>query len=130
MASSTAPRDHSSTAPLGLPTELSGRFPITDVSPSVLGGRRPAAAAVGELVPVTATCFREGHDSLGVEVVLTRPDGTVAAVTRMHSTGTGLDGWAAQVDWERLREQGRQQGWLVGSEEVFLGDKIGQVGAA
>ena len=97
MASSTAPRDHSSTAPLGLPTELSGRFPITDVSPSVLGGRRPAAAAVGELVPVTATCFREGHDSLGVEVVLTRPDGTVAAVTRMRPTGTGLDGWAARI---------------------------------
>jgi starch synthase (maltosyl-transferring) len=63
----------------------------------VLGGRRPAAAAVGERIPVRATCFREGHDSLGVEVVLTRPDGSVAAVERMQSTGTGLDGWAAVI---------------------------------
>lgn len=94
MASSTAPRAH---APAALPTELSGRFPITDVSPSVLGGRRPAAAAVGERIPVLATCFREGHDSLGVEVVLQRPDGSVAVVERMVSTGTGLDGWAASV---------------------------------
>ncbi|MEY4136420.1 MAG: hypothetical protein RL205_548 [Actinomycetota bacterium] len=86
-----------STTAAPLPSELSGRFPITDISPSVLGGRRPAAAAVGELIPVTATCFREGHDSLGVEVVLSRPDGTVASVERMHSTGTGLDGWAASV---------------------------------
>jgi len=85
-------------APVSLiPTELSGRFPITDISPSVLGGRRPAAAAVGELIPVTATAFREGHDALGVEVVLSRPDGTIAAVERMHSTGTGLDGWAADI---------------------------------
>jgi len=88
---------HTAPALTSLPSELSGRFPITDISPSVLGGRRPAAAAVGELIPVTATCFREGHDSLGVEVVLTRPDGTVAAVERMHSTGTGLDGWAAAI---------------------------------
>jgi starch synthase (maltosyl-transferring) len=80
-----------------LPSELSGRFPITDISPSVLGGRRPAAAAVGELIPVTATCFREGHDSLGVEVVLTRPDGVIAMTERMHSTGIGLDGWAATI---------------------------------
>ncbi|MGI9136256.1 MAG: maltotransferase domain-containing protein, partial [Candidatus Nanopelagicales bacterium] len=87
----------STSVPACLPSELSGRFPITDISPSVLGGRRPAAAAVGELIPVTATCFREGHDSLGVEVVLTRPDGTIAAVERMRSTGTGLDGWAAAI---------------------------------
>jgi starch synthase (maltosyl-transferring) len=84
-------------APASLPSELTGRFPITDISPSVLGGRLPAAAAVGELIPITATCFREGHDSLGVEVLLTRPDGTIAAVERMHSTGTGLDGWVGSI---------------------------------
>jgi starch synthase (maltosyl-transferring) len=84
-------------APASLPSELTGRFPITDISLSVLGGRLPAAAAVGELIPITATCFREGHDSLGVEVLLTRPDGTIAAVERMHSTGTGLDGWVGSI---------------------------------
>ncbi len=92
MAPSSAPAVAS-----GIPSELTGRFPITDISPSVLGGRRPAAAAVGELIPVHATCFREGHDALGVEVVLTRPDGSIAVVERMRSTGTGLDGWVATV---------------------------------
>ena len=94
MASKTAPTP---AAPSALPRELTGRFPITDVFPIVLGGRRPAAAAVGELIPVTATSFREGHDALGVEVVLTRPDGTIASTSPMRSTGTGLDGWEGTI---------------------------------
>ena len=59
-----------------VPPMLAGRLPITDVWPSVLSGRRPAAAAVGERIPVRATCFREGHEAIGVTVVLTRPDGS------------------------------------------------------
>lgn len=85
------------TSALAVPTELNGRFPITAISPSVLGGRRPAAAAVGERIPVRATSFREGHGSLGVEVLLTRPDGSIAATERMHATGNGLDEWAAAI---------------------------------
>ena len=72
---SPAPRPYSyPTMTDGMPTVLTGRFPITDIEPSVLGGRRPAAAAVGEAIPIRATCFREGHDALGVQVVLRRPD--------------------------------------------------------
>ena len=82
---------------MAIPTELSGRFPITDVSPSVLGGRRPAAAAVGEAIPIRATSFREGHDALGVHAVLRRPDGTEAQRVRMASAQDGLDGWHAFV---------------------------------
>ena len=55
-----------------LPAELTGRWAITGVSPSVLGGRRPAAAVVGEHIPVRATCFREGHDILGITDINTR----------------------------------------------------------
>jgi starch synthase (maltosyl-transferring) len=77
--------------------ELAGRFPVTDVSPASLGGRRPATAAVGEAVPVRVTSFREGHDAMGVTVLLTRPDGTVAEAVRMRPEGTGLDTWLAHV---------------------------------
>lgn len=68
--------------PQQVPPVLTGRFPITDVSPAVLGGRRPAAAAVGERIPVRATCFREGHDAIGVTIVLCGPDGAEHSRTR------------------------------------------------
>ena len=83
--------------PTPVPSELSGRFPITDVSPASLSGRRPAAAAVGEAVPIRATAFREGHDSLGVTALLHRPDGSLTQSVRMTSDGSGLDGWQATV---------------------------------
>jgi starch synthase (maltosyl-transferring) len=79
------------------PAELAGRFPITDVSPAVVGGRRPATAAVGEAVPIRATSFREGHDSMGLTATLTRPDGTVAEVVRLVDEATGLDTWLGHV---------------------------------
>ena len=50
-----------------------GRFPILDVWPSVANGR-PAKGAVGEPIKIRATVTREGHDSLGVSVVLTSPN--------------------------------------------------------
>ncbi|MGA0946360.1 MAG: maltotransferase domain-containing protein, partial [Candidatus Nanopelagicales bacterium] len=53
-----------------VPAVLVGRIPITDVSPCVEGGRLPAKAVVGEHIPIRATVFREGHGSLGAEVVL------------------------------------------------------------
>ncbi|MBI1352243.1 MAG: DUF3416 domain-containing protein [Actinomycetales bacterium] len=82
---------------LPVPAELVGRYPITDVSPASLSGRRPATAAVGEAVPVRATSFREGHDSMGVTVVLHRPDGSVAETVRMRPEGIGLDRWVGHV---------------------------------
>jgi starch synthase (maltosyl-transferring) len=61
-----------------------GRIPVLDVAPVVDRGRNPAKATVGELFPVTATVFREGHDQLGAEVVLTGPDGVRRDPARMH----------------------------------------------
>ncbi|WP_062302497.1 alpha-1,4-glucan--maltose-1-phosphate maltosyltransferase [Demequina subtropica] len=52
-----------------------GRIPIVGVQPSLEEGRWPARAVVGEAVPITATIFREGHDSEGATVVVTKPDG-------------------------------------------------------
>ncbi|WP_139978315.1 alpha-1,4-glucan--maltose-1-phosphate maltosyltransferase [Nocardioides litoris] len=52
-----------------------GRIPVMDVHPVVDLGRLPAKATVGEPFPVSATIFREGHDKLGADVVLTSPTG-------------------------------------------------------
>lgn len=93
----TRTRREEAPEPPRIPVELSGRFPVTDVSPTVLGGRRPAAAAVGEAVPVRVTAFREGHDALGVTVRLARPDGTEAECVRMRPEGIGLDRWVGRV---------------------------------
>ena len=54
-----------------------------DVMPVVDLGRQPAKATVGEPFPVSATVFREGHDKLGAEVVLTDPDGVRRPPVRM-----------------------------------------------
>jgi starch synthase (maltosyl-transferring) len=61
-----------------------GRIPITDVQPVVDCGQWPAKAAVGETVPVHATVFREGHDAVAANVVVTRPDGTALPFNRLR----------------------------------------------
>jgi len=60
-----------------------GRIPVMNVTPLVDLGRQPAKATVGEPFPVTASVFREGHDKLGAEVVLTGPDGQRHPPVRM-----------------------------------------------
>ena len=47
-----------------------GRIEIDDVAPVVSGGRFPAKAVVGEVVPVTATVWREGHDAVAATLVV------------------------------------------------------------
>ncbi|MGY5764885.1 alpha-1,4-glucan--maltose-1-phosphate maltosyltransferase [Brachybacterium sp. DNPG3] len=66
------------------------------VSPLVDGGRFPASCAEGETITVTANAFREGHDEMGVQVVLIDPDGT-ETVSRMRSTNPGLDLWEGRI---------------------------------
>jgi starch synthase (maltosyl-transferring) len=68
-----------------------GRIPIVDVSPAVDCGRLPVKAAVGESFTVTATVFREGHDSLGAGVVLRDPEGGARPLIRMHRIGDEPD---------------------------------------
>ena len=73
-----------------------GRIPVMDVMPVVDLGRQPAKATVGEPFPVRATVFREGHDRLAAEVVLTAPDGTRRAPVRMvkhESVPDRYDAW-------------------------------------
>ncbi|MDN4479103.1 alpha-1,4-glucan--maltose-1-phosphate maltosyltransferase [Demequina lignilytica] len=78
-----------------------GRIPIVGVSPALEEGRWPARAVVGEAVPITATIFREGHDSEGATVVITRPDG------RRERLPMPLDDWGTstyRAPWIPRRE--------------------------
>ncbi|GAT06921.1 alpha-1,4-glucan--maltose-1-phosphate maltosyltransferase [Mycolicibacterium novocastrense] len=49
---------------------MAGRIEIDDVAPVVSGGRYPAKAVVGEIVPVAATVWREGHDAVAATLVV------------------------------------------------------------
>jgi starch synthase (maltosyl-transferring) len=47
-----------------------GRIEIDDVAPVLSGGRFPAKAVVGEVVPVSAAVWREGHDAVAATLVV------------------------------------------------------------
>ena len=49
---------------------MAGRIEIDDVAPVVSNGRYPAKAVVGELVPVNAVVWREGHDAVAATLVV------------------------------------------------------------
>ncbi|GAA3750803.1 starch synthase (maltosyl-transferring) [Spinactinospora alkalitolerans] len=72
-----------------------GRFPILDVAPVVDCGT--AKAVVGETFPVSATVFREGHDSLSAGVVLWDPKGRRRPLVPMAELAPGTDRYGAEV---------------------------------
>jgi starch synthase (maltosyl-transferring) len=77
---------------------MTGRIGIDDVSPSVSGGRQASKAVVGEVLPITAVVWREGHDAVAANVVWKRVGSRGAAHhVRMEPTGIGTDTFAATV---------------------------------
>src|SRR3954466_794133 len=74
-----------------------GRIPILDVRPAVAGGRWPAKAVVGETFTVSATVFREGHDTVNANVVLRDPRGRKGPFTLMTLPVAGTDRWVADI---------------------------------
>ncbi|WP_411699431.1 alpha-1,4-glucan--maltose-1-phosphate maltosyltransferase [Conyzicola sp.] len=76
-----------------------GRIPIRFLNPQQPENRWPAKAFVGEVVPFSATVFREGHDQLGAALLLTDPRGTTSRHP-LHPGAPGTDSWhtTAQVD--------------------------------
>ncbi len=74
-----------------------GRIPILDVEPSVHCGRWPAKAVPGEVFPVTATVFMEGHGVLGAGVVLREPGGARQPAAAMQELAPGTDRYGADV---------------------------------
>ncbi len=49
---------------------MAGRIEIDDVAPVVSYGKYPAKAVVGEVVPVKAAVWREGHDAVSATLVV------------------------------------------------------------
>ncbi|WP_189218664.1 maltotransferase domain-containing protein, partial [Streptomyces ruber] len=76
---------------------LIGRIPVLDVRPAVHQGRRPAKAVVGEEFEISATVFREGHDAVAANVVLTDAKGRTGPWTPMRELAPGTDRWGATV---------------------------------
>jgi starch synthase (maltosyl-transferring) len=89
-----------------------GRIPVSGVSPVIEGGAYPAKAVVGELIPIRAKVFREGHDAVNASVILTAPDGREQRVDMTPLEPRGLDPWEA---WVRPDAEGawtfRVEGW-------------------
>ncbi len=74
-----------------------GRLGLNDISPVVASGTLPAAAVVGEHIPVSATVFREGHDAVAANVVLRGPNGAKIPFVRMTPGIPGTSRWDATV---------------------------------
>ncbi|MBW3069823.1 alpha-1,4-glucan--maltose-1-phosphate maltosyltransferase [Actinomyces sp. 594] len=89
-----------------------GRIPVTEVFPVVEDGRWPSKAVPGEVFPIRATVFREGHDRFGATAVLVRPDGTDGPSARMYEVGIGLDRYEARLAADFPGDWGiRVEGW-------------------
>ena len=81
---------------MGNENKVIGRIPISKVWPEVDGGDFPAKAFEGEVITFGATSFREGHDLIGVELLLTSPKGESQRI-RLSEGRPGLDEWTAQL---------------------------------
>lgn len=61
---------------------MTGRIAIDDIAPSIPGGR-PSKAAVGEVFPVRAVVWREGHDAVAATLAVRAPGSSRITRIRM-----------------------------------------------
>ncbi len=88
-----------------------GRIPITRIWPDVDGGRFPSKAFQTEVIEFGAVAFREGHDLIAVELLLTSPSG-VSETHRMRPGRVGLDEWIARIQLSEIGDyEYRVQAW-------------------
>ena len=89
-----------------------GRIPVAKAWPLIEAGAYPVKAVVGELFPVGAKVFREGHDAVNASVILTSPTGVETRVDMQQVGPPGLDAWQG---WVRPDAEGawtfRIEGW-------------------
>ena len=69
-----------------------GRIPILGLSPVQPEDRWPARAFAGEVIPFEATVFREGHDLIGVDLLLVDPTGK-QSLHSLRETAFESDRW-------------------------------------
>ena len=86
------------------------RIVIEHVSPSVDGGLFAAKTSVGDIVPIEADVFTDGHDLPGARVLLVHEDADRWDVPMVP---LGNDHWRSEVP---IRERGtyrfRIEGWI------------------
>ncbi|MEO6310174.1 MAG: maltotransferase domain-containing protein [Leifsonia sp.] len=87
-----------------------------DLSPQLGDNLWPAKAFAGEVVPFRVTAFREGHDSIGVVLQLTAPDGTVTRHP-MRLVAEGTDRYEVPV---QLELEGLWHYRVHGYADIFL----------
>mgnify|MGYP003088037484 CR=1 FL=1 len=63
---------------------MTGRLAIEDVRPQLSAGTYPSKAVVGELVPVSAQVWREGHDAISATLTITGPKDSQIAACVFH----------------------------------------------
>lgn len=69
-----------------------GRLGVDNVSPIISLGQHPAKATVGQVFPVAATVWREGHDAVSATLVVRRPSGASGGRAKITMTAeTGPD---------------------------------------
>ncbi|MFM1950488.1 MAG: hypothetical protein RL418_175 [Actinomycetota bacterium] len=86
---------------MGIESKVIGRIPISKVWPEVDSGAFPAKAFQGEVITFGATAFREGHDEISVELLLTDP----AGITQRHAMRPGrpgLDQWLISLKLDQI----------------------------
>jgi starch synthase (maltosyl-transferring) len=76
-----------------------GRFPILDVSPSVeFGGDQVGVKAIpDELIKVSATIIREGHEGFSASVLLINPKGKVTSNNSMKELWPGSSRFVGEI---------------------------------
>ena len=76
-----------------------GRFPILDVSPSVeFGGDQVGVKAIpDELIKVSATIIREGHEGFSASVLLIDPKGKVTSNNSMKELWPGSSRFEGEI---------------------------------
>jgi starch synthase (maltosyl-transferring) len=107
-----------------------GRIPIRDLSPVQPEDRWPAKAFAGEVVPFGATVFRDGHDLIGVELLLVDPEGKQTQY-RMAAGAPGTDRWEVLARLERqgtwrFRVQARGDDWASWLHDADIKIPLGQ----
>ena len=62
-----------------------GRLGIDDVRPVISGRTLPSKAVIGEVVPVSALVWREGHDAIAATLTVLAPGATETHAIHMHA---------------------------------------------
>lgn len=82
-------------------TSQIGRIPITKVWPVVDGGKFPTKAFESEVLELGCIAFREGHDLIATELVITGPNGQSQRI-RLTAGHYGTDSWSTKFQFNQV----------------------------